>query len=101
MFKYFIIVIIMIVCILWRPWIGKLNREMISSYECGFENEKVKRRYIQYYLIGVAYLLFDIETVILFPLVYASPLVNIWIPILFIIIIIIGLIYELNESDFF
>lgn len=70
---------------------SKLNR-----YECGVEEYEEKNIYtLLYYKIAVTYLVFDIETILLFPtsLLYMNNIIVIVIYI-FIIILLIGLILE-------
>lgn len=50
----------------------------LSGYECGLEpmgDAKVKLK-IQYYILGVLYLLFDLEIVFLYPLASSFWLIN-------------------------
>lgn len=50
----------------------------LSGYECGLEpmgDAKVKLK-IQYYILGVLYLLFDLEIVFLYPLASSLWLIN-------------------------
>lgn len=49
---------------------GKADTSKLSGYECGLEpmgDAKVKLK-ILYYVLGVLYLLFDLEIVFLYPL---------------------------------
>jgi len=55
-------------------WIGAINNgsimEKLSAYECGLEpvgDARVKFD-ILYYIIGILYLIFDLEIIFLFPL---------------------------------
>lgn len=47
----------------------KPNPEKLSAYECGIETEEEPRdRYsIRYYLLAVLFVIFDVETIFLFP----------------------------------
>jgi len=47
----------------------KINVEKLSAYECGFEpfDESKKSFDIQFYIVGVLFLIFDLEIAYLFP----------------------------------
>ena len=47
----------------------KVNAEKASAYECGFEpfDEAKKSFDIQFYIVGVLFLIFDLEVAYLFP----------------------------------
>jgi NADH:ubiquinone oxidoreductase subunit 3 (subunit A) len=47
----------------------KINVEKASAYECGFEpfDEAKKSFDIQFYIVGVLFLIFDLEVAFLFP----------------------------------
>lgn len=72
----------------------------LSGYECGLEpmgDAKAKLK-IVYYIIGVLYLLFDLEIVFLYPLAASLWLINNYIAlgaiIIFIILLTLTFIYE-------
>ena len=46
-----------------------INVEKLSAYECGFEpfDESRKSFDIQFYIVGVLFLIFDLEVAFLFP----------------------------------
>jgi NADH-quinone oxidoreductase subunit A len=76
------------------------NLEKLSAYECGFEptgDARVKFE-ILYYVVGILYLVFDLEIIFLFPLAVIMPGLDSFfiflVANLFIIIITIGFIYE-------
>jgi NADH:ubiquinone oxidoreductase subunit 3 (subunit A) len=47
----------------------KINVEKSSAYECGFEpfDDSKKSFDIQFYIVGVLFLVFDLEVAFLFP----------------------------------
>ena len=47
----------------------RINVEKASAYECGFEpfDESKKSFDIQFYIVGVLFLIFDLEVAFLFP----------------------------------
>lgn len=72
----------------------------LSTYECGFDPySNVNYKYdIRFYLIALLFLLFDIEIVYLYPLIYELNIYNYNYSLLFLIILVIGLIYEYKNS---
>ena len=75
------------------------DKEKVSIYECGFNpiNTPGKPFSIRFFLIGVLFLIFDLEITYLFPWSISTNLINLkgqLIVILFIIILVLGLIYE-------
>ena len=72
--------------------------EKLSSYECGFEPYEDARQSfdIKFYLIAILFLIFDIETVFLFPWSISLNVLDIvgyWVIIDFVIELGIGYIY--------
>lgn len=72
--------------------------EKLSSYECGFEPyEDARQNFdIKFYVVAILFLVFDIETVFLFPWVLNISLLDLlsfWVIIDFIIELGIGYIY--------
>jgi len=86
----------------------RIDREKSSIYECGFIpfSETRFQFEIQFYAIAILFLLFDIEVLYLYPysMNYSilQPSTH-FVMFLFLIILIVGLIYELrtNILDFF
>lgn len=80
------------------------NREKTSPFECGFDpisKSRIPFR-IQFFLISLIFLIFDIEIILLIPLVYLTYIFNkiyIITSFLFLIILIIGLIIEYLEKS--
>nr|BBU67672.1 NADH dehydrogenase subunit 3 [Polistes riparius] len=82
------------------------DREKPSPYECGF-NPLTSSRLpfsIQFFLIALIFLIFDIEIILIFPLIPSlikSKNFFFWTLSMFIIYLclIIGLIYEWNEQS--
>ena len=71
-----------------------------TSYECGFDPYgSVNTRYdIRFYLISLLFLLFDIEIVYLLPLIFQLNIYSYSYSLIFLIILVIGLIYEYRYS---
>ena len=91
----------------------KEEGERRSQYECGLETfeeylglETRERFYIKFYIIGILFLIFDIETLLLYPitLIFFSSNIsyNIDIPfivfLIFILILLLGLFYEYRKD---
>jgi NADH:ubiquinone oxidoreductase subunit 3 (subunit A) len=74
-----------------------------STYECGIETvgETWVQFKAQYYVYALVYLVFDVETIFLFPWAVAYNLVSIWAVlevILFILILVSGLAYAWRKG---
>nr|YP_002971064.1 NADH dehydrogenase subunit 3 [Ilyocoris cimicoides]ACJ69514.1 NADH dehydrogenase subunit 3 [Ilyocoris cimicoides] len=77
-----------------------LDREKMSPFECGFDPKSSSRIpfSIQFFLIAVLFLIFDIEIVIILPMVLtmSSSMIKTWFMTvsMFIIILMAGLLHE-------
>ena len=71
------------------------------SYECGFDPYgSVHYRYdIRFYIIALLFLLFDLELVYLYPLIYTFNIFVYFYSLIFIIILVLGLVYEYRYSS--
>lgn len=75
------------------------DKEKVSSYECGFDpfHSPGEPFSIRFFLVAILFLVFDLEISYLFPWSCSSNIISLeghFIVILFLIILIIGLIYE-------
>jgi NADH-quinone oxidoreductase subunit A len=55
------------------------DSEKLSQYECGFEPFDAATRYpfdVHFYVVGILFLIFDVEIALLFPWVYSLPLLD-------------------------
>lgn len=89
-----IIVYLMFVFIFYK---NILDMERIRSYECGFEPRRYTRISFSYrfFLVSILFIIFDVEISLILPVPYLMEReVGLWIFILFIIILILGLLYE-------
>nr|UEV86573.1 NADH dehydrogenase subunit 3 [Dasychira tristis] len=83
---------------------SQLDREKLSPFECGFDPKSLPRIpfSLHFFLITVIFLIFDVEIVLIFPMIPLFKFVNLilWIKIsmFFIIILIIGLYHEWNQN---
>jgi len=76
----------------------KPNEVKLQTYECGIETygESWVQVRVQYYIFALIFLIFDIETVFLFPWAVAFdrlPLFAVMEGILFVLILVAGLVY--------
>jgi NADH:ubiquinone oxidoreductase subunit 3 (subunit A) len=83
----------------------KSNSIKISTYECGLETEGETwvQFKAQYYLIGLVFLVFDIETVFLYPWAIAFDKIGLFAVlegVLFILILAAGLLYAWKKGAF-
>nr|QNV49100.1 NADH dehydrogenase subunit 3 [Isara chinensis] len=81
------------------------DREKSSPFECGFDPIKSARLpfSMRFFLLAIIFLIFDVEIVLLFPIL-ASMWVSISLALLsglfiFLIILIVGLFHEWNEGS--
>jgi len=81
----------------------KGDPEKISAYECGFDpfDDARSRFDIQFYLVAILFIIFDLEVTFLFP--WALTLSHIsffgfWSMMVFLIILTIGFIYEWRKG---
>nr|YP_010555009.1 NADH dehydrogenase subunit 3 [Ooencyrtus plautus]UYP50989.1 NADH dehydrogenase subunit 3 [Ooencyrtus plautus] len=79
------------------------NREKNSSFECGFDSISKNRMpfSLQFYLISIIFLIFDIEISIILPFIFSNNL-NFYYFVnfmsLIILILLLGLIMEWHEG---
>lgn len=80
------------------------DREKRSPFECGFDPKNSARIpfSIQFFLIAVIFLIFDVEITLLLPIIFAMSISNILnyltITLFFILILLIGLYHEWNQG---
>nr|QQY98452.1 NADH dehydrogenase subunit 3 [Chrysaora quinquecirrha] len=75
------------------------DKEKVSVYECGFNpfDNPGNPISIRFFIIGILFLVFDLEISLLFPWAvssHLSSLQGLWVVILFLFILTWGLIYE-------
>nr|YP_009176428.1 NADH dehydrogenase subunit 3 [Cryptolestes pusillus]ALI87009.1 NADH dehydrogenase subunit 3 [Cryptolestes pusillus] len=102
----FIIFIILMVLTLVLNFFSKktfYDREKNSPFECGFDPKTTARLpfSLQFFLIAVIFLIFDVEITLLFPMIILNKflnLVNFYLFIFFIFILLWGLYHEWNQG---
>nr|AXS66354.1 NADH dehydrogenase subunit 3 [Curculionoidea sp. 3 KM-2017] len=107
-YQSLMMIIILILLVLILNIISKktfMDREKNSPFECGFDPKNLARLpfSLQFYLIAVIFVIFDVELTLLLPIILIlkiSSMKNITLTMnMFIIILIIGLFHEQNEGS--
>nr|AML26384.1 NADH dehydrogenase subunit 3 [Staphylinidae sp. BMNH 1274634] len=81
-----------------------MDREKSSPFECGFDPKSSARLpfSLQFFLIAVIFLIFDVEITLLIPFILTLPFSNmtnyLFICIFFILILILGIYHEWNQG---
>lgn len=79
-----------------------LDKESIRPYECGFDPNSSTRLVFSYrfFLISILFIIFDVEISLILPVPFLiMRLIGIWIFILFVVVLILGLLYEYNYGS--
>ena len=84
------------------------DAEKLSAYECGFTPVGDARQpfHVRFYLIGILFLLFDLEVIFLFPWAVARPLLqgtndfyySLFVLLSFLILLTVGYLYECDKG---
>lgn len=80
------------------------DSEKVTPYECGFNPiyGQVRAPFaVQYYLVGILFLIFDLEIAVLFPVavsLYQVTTYGFWIVTMFLILLTIGFVYEMGKG---
>nr|QWK39728.1 NADH dehydrogenase subunit 3 [Omorgus chinensis]UFR81807.1 NADH dehydrogenase subunit 3 [Trogidae sp.] len=81
-----------------------MDREKSSPFECGFDPKSSARLpfSLQFFLIAVIFLIFDVEITLLIPMIIIMKISNLMmyfsIFVFFIIILLLGLYHEWNQG---
>src|SRR6478736_4552668 len=84
--------------------VHKPDTEKVTPYECGFSPVYGQTRApfsIQYYLVGILFLVFDLEILLFYPLavtLYQVSVYGFWIAIIFFTVLTLGFVYELGKG---
>nr|QEJ81418.1 NADH dehydrogenase subunit 3 [Pristolycus sp. FM14] len=95
-------IIMMLTSILSKKTI--IDREKSSPFECGFDPKSSARMpfSLQFFLIAMIFLIFDVEITLLLPLVMTMKITSIlsfnMVTLIFILILLIGLYHEWNQG---
>jgi NADH:ubiquinone oxidoreductase subunit 3 (subunit A) len=103
---YFVIASILALALLILPFLTATRRvdpEKISAYECGFDPfDDARGRFdIQFYLVAILFIIFDLEVTFLFPwavVLNKVGLFGFWTMMVFLIILTIGFVYEWRKG---
>jgi|SRR3978361_2314050 NADH-ubiquinone oxidoreductase chain 3 len=80
------------------------DSEKVTPYECGFSPVYGQTRApfsIQYYLVGMLFMVFDIEILLFYPLavtLYQVSTYGFWIGVMFFTVLTLGFVYELGKG---
>lgn len=82
---------------------NKIDQDKSSVYECGFNpfSESRYRFDVKFYLVSLLFVIFDVEILYFFPLAFSLPylpLSSLTLFLFFILVLILGLIYEISRS---
>ena len=99
----FILAFILLGAVYLISFTSKVDFEKSSAYECGFQpfSETTFPFEVQFALIGILFLLFDIEILYLYPLctsILQFDITEIIYLIIFFIIVTLGLLYEISRN---
>nr|AXS65093.1 NADH dehydrogenase subunit 3 [Cucujoidea sp. 8 KM-2017] len=81
------------------------DREKSSPFECGFDPKNSARLpfSLHFFLIGIIFLIFDVEITLIFPMIMIIKISNIlnfsFMSSIFIIILLLGLFHEWNQGS--
>ena len=82
----------------------KPDTEKVTPYECGFSPVYGQTRApfsIQYYLVGILFLIFDLEILLFYPLavtLYSVSTYGFVIAVLFFVVLTVGFVYEFGKG---
>jgi len=80
------------------------DTEKVTAYECGFSPIYGQTRApfsIQYYLVGLLFLIFDLEILLMYPLavtLYSVSIYGFWVAIIFFSVLTLGFVYEISTG---
>lgn len=84
--------------------VHKPDSEKVTPYECGFNPiyEQTRAPFnIQYYLVGILFLIFDLEIAVFYPLavtLYQVSTYGFWIGMLFLLLLAAGFVFEFGKG---
>lgn len=98
----FMLALILLVVVYILSFTSKIDFEKSSAYECGFQpfSEANYPFEVQFALIAILFLLFDIEILYLYPLgtsILQLQTIELFYILIFFIIVTIGLVYEISR----
>jgi len=105
-FIYFLIAFALAGLLVGLPFVFAMQKpdpEKISAYECGFDpfDDARSRFDIQFYLVAILFIIFDLEVTFLFPWALSLNEIHFfgfWSMMLFLVILTVGFIYEWRKG---
>ena len=100
-----LVAILLLANVLLAP--NRPDAEKVSSYECGYAPLLGQTRApfsIQYYLVGILFLLFDLEILLLYPIAVSLSDVTVmgyWVAMMFASVLTLGFVYEWAKGSLF
>lgn len=97
-----VLIMFLVSLLMWRSSVS-INKEKLSAYECGF-NPFAEARYkfeVKFYLVSLLFIIFDVEIIYLFPwsvVITIMPVPQVIVLVCFLMILFIGLIYEIRKK---
>jgi len=103
---YFILVPVIVIALLALNLFfaaSKPNEEKLTTFECGFSPvEQARQKFsIHFYLVGILFLVFDLEVLLLFPAAVSMNSISqsgFWILLFFLVVLTVGFIYEYSSG---
>jgi NADH-ubiquinone oxidoreductase chain 3 len=80
------------------------DSEKVQAYECGFSPIYCQTRapfHVQFYLVGILFLIFDLEILLIYPLavtLYQVSTYGFWITMIFFAILTVGFVLEIGSG---
>lgn len=79
------------------------DNQKIQSFECGFSafSQTRSRFSVAFYLVGILFLLFDLEIILIFPYAVSASIneaYGLWMVIIFILILTLGFCFEFGKG---
>lgn len=90
---------------LWVSIADTRSREKSSCYECGFEPIRTARRRfsLRFFLLGVLFVVFDVEVVMLVPILFGvrvgGSLARVVCVSIFLVVLVLGCLYERRDGS--
>ncbi len=84
--------------------VHKPDSEKLTSYECGFSpihNQTRTPFSVQFYLVAILFLVFDLELLVLYPItvsLYEVGALGFWVVLIFFSVLTVGFVYELGSG---
>ena len=106
LFIYFLIATVLAIILLGVSFLASTRRpdpEKISAYECGFDpfDDARSRFDVQFYLVAILFIIFDLEVTFLFPwalVLNKVSLFGFWSMMAFLLVLTIGFVYEWRKG---